>query len=80
MENKQKIKNIVKKILKSLWIALGIILLLWVSWLYYLMHTIGNLGVIAVAAVFGYSLIVFILYIITTFVILLINYISRRLK
>ncbi len=78
--NKQKIKKILYRILKIIWILIGIFILLITGLLYMKMYSGVGLGVIAVALLFAVGVYILFIYIVITLLFLLIKWIIKKFR
>ncbi len=78
--NKQKVRKILYRILKIIWIVIGIFILLITGLLYTKMYSGIGLGVIAIALLFAVGLYIFFIYIGITFIFLLVRWIIKTVR
>ncbi len=76
----QKIKKILFRILKIIWIAIGILIALITGLMYLKMYSANGLGVIAVALLVAAGVYAFLIYAGITVLYLLIRWIIRIIK
>ncbi len=77
---KAKTKKILYKILKIIWFIIGGFILLWTIFFFIKMYTIDTLGVLAGVILFAAGIYMLAIYLIITFLFLLIKWIVKKCK
>ncbi len=77
---KKEAKKTVWKMLRWIWISVGIILFLWTGYFYYMMNAMNSLKVIVMAVLFGQAIVLLIIYSVITLLFFIIRYFRKNKK
>lgn len=77
---KTKLKKIAYNIIKTIWLIIGGLLILWTGFWFVKMYTIQDLGVIAIAVLFASGIYLIMIYLAITLLFLLIKWVIKKIR